>query len=332
MKLKSNEMRSLFSAIHADKATTEQKKELNEIVKEIFGEDGRNVFTTPALEQFNALIVETADVVAKEKIDQMLNLLADVKQRGLSDEVYIKKPQLQHADFVLAATGSAPHLIRVGSQASIKAARETAQVGFSYNPRDLIRESVETFNDLVAELAERKVQYLWARIEEVIKGGLNGLIPVTNVVQGAPLTIKDFNKLAGRLSRFGQKPLLVADPLLIQSLAEQDLTRVSDGEKSAIAHDIVVEKVGRAVAAPIVNPFVDEDNSKVAFDVTTGYMMAQGASGHKPIQINLYGDMFQAGNTKWENGEVQFYANFEYGVNMIQTRYIGVVKDTSIQL
>ncbi|MDO7864888.1 hypothetical protein Q5427_11365 [Brochothrix thermosphacta] len=330
MALVKKEMRELFSKIVDSRANDQDQKDLESVVKDIFG-DGKTVITSREIEEFNALIIETADSVSKVKIEQMLSILADVKTQAIDDQVMIKIPERFRADFVIAANGASPQLTRVTGQKQKLAQRQTAQIGLTYNPRDLVSDTVTHFNELVADVVEAKVQFFFKEIEKLSKSALINVIPKNNVLTGAGLLIKDFNKTIDTMARLGARPLLIADPLLIGALASQDLQNVSDSDKTQITQNLVVERVGHANAAPLINQFVDLDNSETAFDVQTGYVVS-GAGNYKPFQVRTYGPMFQNSASKWENGTVQFQAYFEFSLDLVQSRYFGVIQDTSIKI
>lgn len=92
MKLDTVKIKGLFSRVLNNKMDGTDQADIQTYIKKVFGDGG----TTPdpsMLHQFNNLVVEQADEIAKPKVTQLLSLLANVQQekRGNIKEIKIPK-------------------------------------------------------------------------------------------------------------------------------------------------------------------------------------------------------------------------------------------------
>lgn len=337
MTLDNTKLKGLFSRIYDNKMEETDSSDIKAYITKVFGDGGVNPDPT-MLHQFNQLVVETADQIAKPMITDLLSLFASTQNRQRGDLVELKIPQKNKAKVVWSATGSGVDLVRVEGRKSIIAVPAHLSTGFYYEPLDLVRESEVYFRKLVDDVANAKAKLYLDKVNELTaKAITTGKIPASNVVTGSNLTIQQYDKASSVLQRFGGKPVFVADTLLIDHFANQQATDstfknlLSDGIKDELLTSLNPTTIRRTTAVNLVNPFTDETNSKVELPVNKGYMFA-GSVSQKPFSIVEYGGLRQLTEQDIEDERIKVKITQDVAINLVFGEAIAIIEDDSITL
>jgi hypothetical protein len=342
---KLDETKSLFKRVYnnkmveADEASGKigDEAEIKAICQKVFG-DGSSLPDPTLLHAFNELVIQQAEEVAKPMVSNLLSMLANTRSATRGNVVQIDTPRKIKAKVIWSANGSGVDLIRVEGKKSIVATPQTFTAGFYYEPLDLVTNSVETFRTLIQDLAEAKVRLYMKEIAKIIDAAVTSTkIPTNNVINGANTTITAFNQAVGRASRFGGRPMLIADPVMINDLAmkipaDANLSKIiSDGYKDDLLLALNVTQIGRATAMNLVNPFIDEANTKVELNHQVGYMIA-GEGNKKPMVVVEYGGMRQKQQATFEDDRVMLVIAQDASINLLYSQNLFYIKDTALTI
>lgn len=338
MSLDNTKIKGLFNRVLNEQATSkEDAEDIKAYITKVFG-DGTANPDPSLLHQFNTLVVQKADEIAKPEATDMLSMLATFKTSPIDRLVQYDIPQKNKAKVVWAAHGTGVDLVRVEGKKSKIAVPQKFQTGFYYEPLDLVRDSVEYFRKLIADVGEAKKRLYWDVIARLTKEAIASTkIPVANQAIGSDLTLTDFNKVASTLQRYGGRPVFVADSLMIDHFAMQQASNptfeklLTDKLRDELLHALNPTTIGRTTAMNLINPFTDETNSKVELPVNEGYMFAGGVS-QKPFHIVEYGGLRQLTEQDIEDERVKMKITQEAAVDLIFGEAIGVLQDDSITL
>lgn len=341
LQIKEKEILNLFDRVYNNKMidTDEinDEKDLKAYCERVFG-DGSTTPDPSALHQFNNLVVKKADEIARPMLTDIISLLANYKTEQRGTVVEYDLPSRRKARFVWSANGVGVDLIRVAGKTKEIAVPRTFSTGFYYEPEDLVRDSVESFNDLINSLAEAKVNLYLKEVNKIItKAIASQKIPANNVKEGSNVTLSEYSTIASVLARYGGRPLFIADTLLIDKIALQQSTTdgisnlLVDKYKTELLNELNITSIGRTDAMNLVNPFIDDKNSITELPVDTGYMLA-GEGRLKPFAIVEYGGMRQTSETDFETGRVMMKIFQDASVNLVFANTLGYIKDDSITL
>lgn len=334
MKLDTVKLKGLFSRVYNNKMEKEDSVDIKAYITKVFGDGSVNPDPS-ALHQFNTLVVQTADEIAKPAVTNLLSLFANVDSETRGNIKEIRIPQKNKAKVVWSATGSGVDLVRVEGRKSIFAVPQHLSTGFYYEPLDLVRESEEYFRKLVNGVADAKIKLYLDKINELTATAItSGKIPASNVKSGSGVTLAQYNKLASVLQRYGGRPVFVADTLLIDYFAMQQATDstyknlLSDKIKEELLTSLNPSTIGRTTAINLVNPFTDETNSKVELAINKGYMFA-GSVEQKPFSIVEYGGLRQMTETDIEDERVKIKITQDAAINLVFGEAIGLIEEQS---
>lgn len=334
MKLDNMKLKGLFSRVYNNKMEEKDSADIKEYITKVFG-DGRANPDPSSLHQFNQLVVEMADEIAKPMVSDLLSLFADFKTRAPGQIVEQRLPQKNKAKIVWSATGSGVDLVRVEGRKSVILTPAHMSTGFYYEPLDLVRDSVEYFQFLINDVANAKARlYLDEVTKSIAKAVTSGKIPNKNVVSGSGLTIAQYNKLASTLARYGGKPIFVADSLLIDYFAMQQATDtvfknlLTDGLRQELLTSLAPAGIGRTTAVNLVNPFTDATNAKVELPINKGYMFAGGVE-QKPFSIVEYGGLKQLTEQDMEDERIKVKITQEASISLVFGEAVGVIEEQS---
>ena len=335
--IKSEEMKKLFNRVYFDKMEANDPQEIKAVCEKVFG-DGGKTSDPSLLHQFNNLVVEMADEVAKPRVTELIGLLANVDRQQRGNVKIIKTPAKIRAKVFWAANGSGVDLIRVAGMKQVPAVPQTFTTGFYYEPLDLVTDSVNSFNQLIEDLANAKVRLYMANIGKLTAAGITaGKIPSGNVIDGSNTSIADYNKLASRLSRYGGRPVFVADPIMIDDLAFKQVTDptmgkvITEAYKGELLDSLNITRIGRTTAVNLVNPFVDEAGTRVELNVQEGYMFA-GETGRKPFEVVEYGGMRQMTEFDIEDERIKMKIAQDAAIILVYGEILGYDKDDTLSL
>ena len=342
-KVKEQEMLALFNRVYNDKMIVDEKKGLNdeEDIKQycqmVFG-DGTANASPEAIHQFNNLVIKQADIIAKPMISDIVGLLANTQSEKRGSVIQYDLPSKRKARFVWSANGTGVDLIRVAGQKRAHAVPQTFSTGFYYEPEDLVADSVQAYKDLVNNLAEAKVNLYLKEINKLIVAAKTSQkIPTKNIKESSNVTLADFNKIASTLARYGGRPLFIADTLLIDHIAMQQSTTdgisnlLTDKYKIELLHDLNITTIGRADAMNLVNPFIDDANSKTELPVNVGYVLA-GEGKLKPFRVVEYGAMRQTSEIDFETERVMMKVFQDAAIVLVFASTLGYIADDSVTL
>jgi len=343
MSLNATEMKKLFNRVYKNEMIEDAETKLHDsdsikaVCQKVFG-DGGQTPDPSMLHQFNNLVVELAEEVAKPLVTEMLGFFANKVSATRGDIKQIKTPNKIKAKIVWSANGSGVDLIRVGGMKSIVAVPKTFTAGFYYEPLDLVQDSVNNFRALVNDLAEAKIRLYMKEISKLTSAAVSATtIPTTNVISGSNTSIIDYNKLASRLGRFGGKPVLVADTLMIDDLAMKQVSDATIGKiipesaKIELFSAMNITAIGRTTALNLVNPFLDATNSTVELNVQEGFMFA-GEASQKPFTVVEYGGMRQFTEQNMEDERIKLKLNQDASIVLVYAETLGFIKDTALTL
>lgn len=337
----STKLKGLFSRVYKNEMIENEEKglfdekDIKAYVKKVFG-DGSTTPDPSLLHQFNEVVVQTADEIAKPMVTEMLGYFANVQNRQRGQIVQINIPKKNKAKVVWSANGSGVDLLRVAGQDKKIAVPHTFSTGFYYEPLDLVADTVTAFQDLVNDVANAKVRLYLSEIYKLIDAAVaNSDIPAANVEQGSGKTIADYNKIASVLQRYGGRPVFVADTLLIDHFAgdkaSENPVLVPDGIKEELYSALNITNIGRTTAVNLVNPFTDETNSDTELPVNKGFMFA-GSVSQKPLSVVEYGGMRQFTEQDPEDERVKIKLVQEAAIEFLFGEAIGIIEDDAITL
>jgi hypothetical protein len=332
MRYDNNKLKALFSRIVDVKTTTvDDTADIKAYCEKVFG-DGSKTPDPSMLHQFNNLIVEEADKIAKPKATKVIELLAKMTPRNRGDIYQYNIPQDRKAKVVWSALGTGVDLTRVDGKKSKVATPQVFQTGFSYDPLDLVTDSVENFRKLIEDISDAKIRLYMEQISKLFRAAItSGVVPAANVKTGNNVALADYNKVASTLQRYGGRPLFVADTLLIDYFALQQTTGaakdlLTDELRDELRTALNPTSIGRTTAVNLVNPFTDETNSKVELPVNEGYMLAGGVS-QKPFIVVEYGGMRQFTEQDASDERVKIKLVQEAAIELLYGEAIGYIRE-----
>jgi hypothetical protein len=331
-------LKGLFDRVYNNKMIeNDQMNDANDIKEycsKVFGNGSFNPDPS-LLHQFNNLVVQQADEIAKPKVDDIIGILATVKRGNRGDIIKYDIPQKTKVKFRWSATGSGVDLVRVENKKSEVAVPERFSTGFYYEPMDFVSDAVGAFQDLINKLADAKVKLYFTQMNKLTTAAISaGDIPAKNVISGNNLTITQYNTLASTIARYGGRPIFVADTLLIDYFAMLQNTDtnlknlLSDKTKDELLMALNVSTIGRTTAINLVNPFIDDANTKTELPVNIGYMFA-GSSAQKPFVVVEFGGLRQATEQDIEDERVKIKLFQDADIELMYGSALGYVKEDS---
>jgi len=337
----STKLKGLFSRVYKDEMINDTEKglfaekDITAYVTRVFGDGSANPDPS-LLHQFNQVVVETADEIAKPMVTDMLGLFANTQNRQRGQLVQINIPKKNKAKVVWSANGSGVDLVRVAGQDKKIATPHTFSTGFYYEPLDLVTDTVTNFRELVNDVANAKVRLYLNEIYKLVDAAIGSSdIPSANVKQGSGLTTADYNKIASVLQRYGGRPVFVADSLLIDhfanDMANAQPQLVPENVKEELYTALNITNIGRTTAVNLINPFTDDTNAQTELPVNRGYMFA-GSVNQKPFSVVEYGGMRQLTEQDPEDERIKIKLVQEASINFLFGQAIGVVEDDAITL
>lgn len=336
-------LKDLGLRIYNDKMITKEvegelvnqdEKEIREICNRTFG------LGSPSPENlhlFNQFLVETAEVIAKPRVDAVLGLIADVSTVPAGAVKMYKLPKTTEGKFLFTAKGTGVDLVRLSPEEVNKVATpQSMTYGGYYEITTFRADPVKAFRDAVDSLANAKVEYYFDKVYELIASALaNGDIPENNKNVGSNLTLADFQKVEQTMIRLTNgRPIFVGDISLINHFAnliptaQKDL--LTDDIREMLREELIPTKISKTVAVSIPNTWIDDKNSKVRFDQKTGFVFPGAISGKKPFAITEFGTKRQYSELDPEIEQVKLKIVFESDVTLLNARYFGIIKDDSI--
>jgi hypothetical protein len=337
-----NKLKGLFDRAYnnsmlEDKATgVSDEKDIREYCQKVFG-DGSATPDPSSLHQFNTILVQQADMLAKGMMPNLLDIFAEFKNETPGNIYAYNVPVKTKAKFKWAATGTGVDLVRVEGGKKTVAVPKVFQTGFYYEPTDMTQDSVENYRKLVDDLANAKIKLYFAQVQKLVASAISsGKIPTKNVLSGADTTLANFNKTASILARVGMggKPVFVADTLLIDYYANQQYTDtnikyiIPENVKAELLNSLTITQIGRTTAINLANPFTDDTNSATELPVNEGYMF-NSAVGKKPFIIVEYGGMRQITEQDPEDERIKMIIKQDAAVELIYGAALGFIKETN---
>jgi hypothetical protein len=343
--LKTNETKNLMLRVYNSKKIADKEQvnkdydDIKALCNKVFG-DGSVTPDPSLLHQFNNIIVQAADEIARPMATDMLGLLADFRTAKPGDIYAYTIPQNHRATIKFAANGTGTDLTRVEGGKKTVAVPQAMQTGFYYEPLSFVQDSVDEFNLLINDIANAKIRLYWKQISKVFQAAISSTkIPATNVKTGSGLVLADLDKIAGVIQRvgYGGRPVLVADSLFIDyfaGLMVADATKsklLTDGVKEELLSALNITQLGKITAVNLINPFIDESNTKVELPVNEGYMFS-GTATTKPLVIVEYGNMRQFTEQNPEDERIKMMLKQDCAIEMVVGQNVGYLRDSSIIL
>lgn len=337
MKLNAKETKALFSRVYDNKMEGTDHEDIKELVSRVFGRGELNPDPS-LLHQFNNLVVQQADEVAKPMVTDMIGLLASTRSAARDEVVKYEIPRKIRAKVRWSANGSGVDLHRVENKTTEIAQPKTFTTGFYYEPFGMLSTPVESFQSLVNDIAQAKVRLYFDKIAEITQAAVASThVPAKNVLVGDNLAIKDYANVASVLQRYGGRPVFVADSLLVDHFAMQQATDekygklMSDNVREELLMELNPTRIARTDAVNLVNPFVDERNDSVELPVNVGYMFASSAA-QKPFIVTEFGGMRQMTEQDIEDERVKMKIAQDADITLLFGEALGYIKDNSISL
>lgn len=326
--LNSDKLKGLFSRVVNDKMEQTDKQDIVEYAKRVFG-DGSTNPDPSSLHQFNDLVVQEAEILARPMVTDMLAIFAKQITANPTDQVMYNIPKKAKVKVRWTANGSGVDLVRVENEERIAATPRTFSAGFYYEPFGIVQDPIQGTRNVVTAVAEAKAELYLKEVNKLMDAAIaSNEIPTGNVLSGSNLTLKQYNALASRLARFGGRPVFVADPLLVDYFKEQEVTTgyASEQAKENFLRTINATTIGRTDAVNLVNPFIDDNNDKVALPVNVGYMLAS-AGAEKPFTVVEYGGMKQMTEQNMEDERVKMKLTQRASIDLLFGELIAKVKE-----
>lgn len=341
--IKFNETKSLFERVYNNKMEVvdgvPDDKAIKELCQKVFG-DGSVTPDPSLLHQFNNIVVSVADQIARPQETNLLGLFADFVPEQPGNIHSYTVPVQTKTRVKWSALGSGVDLVRIESGKKTVAVPQNFSTGMYYEPLDLVQDSVTNFRKLIDAVGDAKLKLYLSKVMALIASAISsGKIPAANVKSTAGIALADFNKVASNIQRvgYGGKPIFVADSLLIDTVAA---LVVSDSVKSKLLTDRIKEEylsalditeIGKVTCVNLVNPFINETNTKVELPVNEGYFFS-GSASVKPFKIVEYGQLKQSTEQDPEDERIKMILKQEAAVELIVGQGIGYIKDTNVTL
>lgn len=289
--------------------------------------------------KFNNIMLELADnLIVKPNIDQFLGLIANTKQ--LDANVSLERIKLEKdydIKFSLVASDSGVRTVKLGNDRTIVQVPFTIGFGVNYDPLTKTDNEIEWYRKTVKVIGQAKLNYIFQHCFDVIKA--SGSLPAANVLSSASIKFGDVKNLARTIQRrTGSKAVLLADQLLLDSLATKMLADPTNGGLAPLLYDGLRKELfetmeptnfGTFVGLPMENHFTDENNTKYQFPVNEGIMVGSGDK-YKALQVSLIGNMVQRNQTELKDDHYDLWVQQELAITLLYPNRVGHVTDTSV--
>lgn len=312
----------------------QDEKEIREICNRTFGMGSPS---PENLHLFNQFLVETAEVIAKPRVDAVLGLLADIETVPAGAVKMYKVPKTTEPKFLFTAKGTGVDLVRLSADETSKVATpQSMTYGGYYEMTTFRADPVKAFREAVDNLANAKVEYYFDKVFELVGLALsNGDIPANNKKQGSNLTLADFQKVEQTMIRLTNgRPVMIADMSLINHFTNQIPTvqkdLLTDDLREMLREELIPTKISKTIAVNLPNGWIDENNSKVRFNQNTGFVFPGAISGKKPFAITEFGTRRQYSEVDSQTEQVKLKIVFESDVTLLNGRFFGVIKEDSV--
>lgn len=333
MTLDTKKLQGLFERVYNDKMHENDAKDIGEFAKRVFGDGSVNPDPS-LLWQFNTLVVKQAEKVAEPIIKDIIGIFATVEQGDRTSVIKYEIPQRAKVRVRWSAHGSGVDMIRVEGKKSEIAVPRPFSTGVYYEPFGMIQDPVAKTRELINDVAEAKVRLYLDNIFKLVEAAVaTEDIPANNILTGDNLTLKQYNQLAARLARLGGRPVFVADSLLIDHFAMQQTGEgykelLTDDVRAELLRDLNITRIGRTDTVSLVNPYIDDKNSKVEFPVNVGYMLG-ATSTQKPFFIAEFGGLRQMTEQDIEDERIKIKLVQEADIELIYGNAIGRITENS---
>lgn len=319
--------------------TLSDEKDIKALCSKVFGDGSVNPDPS-LLHNFNNIIVKLADVIAQPRVDEMMSILANYQKANRGDIIAYKVPEQNRVFIKWTALGSGVDLVRINPrEKKVPAIPKQLQFGASYEPLDMVQNSVEGFRTAVNAVADAKVEFYYTKIVELIQKAVTSqAIPTTQVLSSANISITDYKALENKMIRLGGRPIMIGDMALVNHFSEQQVTDayysklLTDRVKEGLLSDLRATAFSKTVAININNPFIDKSNSKVRFAVNEGYVFAGAEANKAPFYITEFGGMRQTTEQDAEDERIKMVIKLEADITLLSGRAMGYIKDTSVVL
>lgn len=332
MTLDTNKLKGLFSRVYNGKMEENDSQDITEFAKRVFGDGSLNPDPS-LLHQFNNLIVQQADQIAKPMVTNMVSTLANFKAVQRDQIVKYDIPQKNKAKVRWSANGSGVDLVRVENKKSEVAVPRTFSTGFYYEPFGMVTDAEASLKTLIDDIANAKVRLYFAEISKLVAAAVaSGDVPAKNVLSGNNITLAQYNKLGSTLARVGGgRPVFVADTLLIDYFAQQQTGAshkelLTDRVREDLLRELNISQIGRTDAVNLVNPFITEANDKTELPVNVGYMLA-GSATQKPFVVTEFGGLRQMTEQDMEDERIKIKLSQDADIQLIFGEAIGQIKE-----
>lgn len=330
----------LFNRILNNKMVENDQTKFEAYMKEIFTPD--SIPSQHELQKFNAIIVKEAEVLAQQKSNELMQILASTERTARGNAYQYEIPQQLKAKFVLSSNGSSVEHVRVDNKASRTLVPREYSFGAYYELDALSGGSVERFNEIVSKVADSIVVTKFELVTKLFQEAVaTQKIPTANQLQGANLTLDQYVKFTNRFARLGGQAVMVADTALIDQIALQQTTNtvyqqlLTDDVKRELREAMSVTKIGRTTALNLVNPYIISTigtaNEQTQLPVNEGYVFSSGI-GFKPIKLVEFGGVRQFSEFNKNLMRIEIDMKLDLALDFVLGETVGYVKDTALTI
>lgn len=322
---------ALFNRVYFEKMEENDSAKLEGIITATFGKGG---LPNPSLlHDFNELVIVQATEVVKPKLQDLLSIFAQFKQAKEGEVVKYAIPKGVKARFKRHAPGSAVQHVRADVGESVLAQAVEYSTGFQYDTSVFHNgDPVGEFKALVDDIAEAMARKIFEEVTAVVTAAIDTQdIPSNNAFSGSNVPLKKYNEIAGRLARYGGRPVFIADTLLLDHFALQQTNTpslISEAMIPGLVRDLSPTVIGRTNAISLINPFTDATNSKTEYKVNEGYMLATDGKT-KPIAVTTFGPLKQKSVSEFDADRVLLKLSFAADVTLLYGELVGKITETS---
>lgn len=293
------------------------------------------------IELFNEFLASTVEEIVAPKVNSMLSLIADFHKCSAGTVYKVNFKKTTYPKWLYTAKGTSVDLTRLGGEVTSKIAEpESLTYGGYYECTTFRSNPIEAFNDAVSDLANRKLELYFDLILKAFEKAIaSGNIPANNCAIGDNLELTDFQKAENTMIRLtGGRPLFFADTALIDHFANLIPTAqkelLTDDVKKMLREDLNPRMISKSTAFAFPNQWLDEQNSKVRFKPSLGFIFPGGGTGRnsKPFAITEFGAVRQFSEFDNQTERVKLKIVFEANIMLYNARYIGAIKDDSVSV
>lgn len=320
------------------KTIYEDEELIKDICNKTFGtiEKPRNPKIGNNIELFNEFLTLTIEEIAEPSVQEILGYLADFRQVPNGTIYAVELPKTTKPKWLYTAKGTSVDMVRLDGGVTKKIATpEEITYGAYYEITTFRADPVRAFREAVNRLAEAKLNKYFELVFNAFKSAIsNSEIPDNNKAEGSNLGLSDFQKVENTMIRLAKgRPLFLADSALINHFANQVVQTqtllLTNDVRDMLREDLVPSMISKTPCLAFPNTWIDEQNSKVRFDPSYGFMFP-ATTTKKPFAITEFGAVRQYSDFDDQTEQVDLKIVFSANIMLVNTREIGAIHDDTI--